>query len=1143
MLKYIFGLIFVALAWAAVFVFRGIGMLPAILTTVVVAVILGAVALYQVLRARKAAAQIESSLNNQASAHAGGARPDLQAEIAAMQAEFNKAVASLKVSKLGRSGRDALSVLPWYVIIGPPGAGKTTALRNSGLKFPYAAKGGRVRGVGGTRNCDWWMTNQAIILDTAGRWATEDDDHDEWLAFLDLMRKTRPRKPINGILVAVSIDDLQADEEEIAALGKTLRERVDEVMGRLDVVLPVYLLVTKCDLIPGFVETFGDMRDKDRGQIWGATLPLGIEAAETADVFAERLDRMTEVLERYSLRRLGEERRIEARAQIHQLPQQFESLRGNLIDLVANIFAENVYRDAPLMRGVYFSSGTQEGRAVDRIMSKMAGAFGLSPRVAQSAAPPLKPKSYFVRDLFTRVIFPDREVAMRSSRAIKRDRITRLVVTGVALLLAVGFVMLPVSSYRQNQAFIEQARTFVDRLAQAQEGAGVAALPSEGLRGAEAFTSDLANNRRDVLTRWGLYPGEELMLPMRKAVQRWIVRPILATDAAFLKKASARAGVLDEADAAAGLTLHLLLTGRKADKEPKPGDSDWTDVRVAMAASKAAERWAKYADDRAPPNGRTVVDNAVKFYALGIQDSASELLPRDAALVQGVREAMRGSGDPLAVIINSPSMPPDLKLLEIAGRGVTVFNPKSNPSVRGAFTPAGWKLVNKRLDALVRDSEAQEEAWIWNDVRKVTKEETLRWRADYVDRYINAWKGFLMTPALQTPATLEQARDLFNRLVLEKPLETVWANVKKNVVFKDDSLADQALAKALAKTGAAGAQAGKQLDQLTDDPLGPETVAKAFAQFLESAVLETYGSVLNELKTALGTDGTPDSKKFDPIFQVQKRKLDDMIGRYLGWESDVLRRILMPPLQAAQQVVSGASSASMNARWCQSVVAGFAPLKKRYPFPGSTAESAPARVPDVERFFSKTGILWAYYAEALAADIERPSGARFTVKPDVQTHYASALLTFLSEAQQITDALYVEPAKMNVQAKIRMYLPPGFPKMEFKTGEQSLFQGSGPERWQVFSWPARGATFRLLGSETREVDNSQHLDEWSLFRLLEMGKARPVQGPSEDFVEGNWPTALGPVVRAQFQPAGLRGLFGNLHVPGAIVDGPGGCGR
>lgn len=68
-----------------------------------------------------------------------------------------------------RFSRQYLYQLPWYVIIGAPGAGKTTALVNSGLHFPLADRFGKsaLRGVGRTRNCDWWFTNDAVLLDTA----------------------------------------------------------------------------------------------------------------------------------------------------------------------------------------------------------------------------------------------------------------------------------------------------------------------------------------------------------------------------------------------------------------------------------------------------------------------------------------------------------------------------------------------------------------------------------------------------------------------------------------------------------------------------------------------------------------------------------------------------------------------------------------------------------------------------------------------------------------------------------------------------------------------------------------------------------------------------------------------------------------
>ena len=71
---------------------------------------------------------------------------------------------------------------------------------------------GAVAGVGGTRLCDWWFTEDAVLIDTAGRYTTQDSnaavDRAGWDAFLDLLKETRPRQPLNGLLVAFPLSDI-----------------------------------------------------------------------------------------------------------------------------------------------------------------------------------------------------------------------------------------------------------------------------------------------------------------------------------------------------------------------------------------------------------------------------------------------------------------------------------------------------------------------------------------------------------------------------------------------------------------------------------------------------------------------------------------------------------------------------------------------------------------------------------------------------------------------------------------------------------------------------------------------------------------------------------------------------------------------
>jgi type VI secretion system ImpM family protein len=204
--------------------------------------------------------------------------PPERAMYAELEAGLRGALERLSGSRLGGGGEKALYALPFQVMMGPSGAGKTTLIRGSGLDFLQGSeKIEATPGIGGTRDCNWWFTNHGIILDTAGRYTSEEEDHAEWLTFLRLLRRYRSEKPIDGVIIAVGVDSLMSEAHDsgaAAGIASDLRRRVDELCQELDVIPPVYLLVTKCDLLPGFRESFAEMNEREREQIWGFTLPL-----------------------------------------------------------------------------------------------------------------------------------------------------------------------------------------------------------------------------------------------------------------------------------------------------------------------------------------------------------------------------------------------------------------------------------------------------------------------------------------------------------------------------------------------------------------------------------------------------------------------------------------------------------------------------------------------------------------------------------------------------------------------------------------------------------------------------------------------------------------------------------------------------
>jgi type VI secretion system protein ImpL len=358
-------------------------------------------------------------------------------EAEAVRARMATALAQLKRAR-GRRGY--LYEQPWYVLIGPPGAGKTTALLNAGLRFPLAA--GPVAGVGGTRLCEWWFTRDAVLIDTAGRYTTQDSDaavdRAGWQAFLDLLRRTRPRQPLNGVIVAIALSDIAGASAELRAChAGAIRRRIDELESRLGLRLPVYVLFTKADLIAGFSEFFDDLDREGRGQVWGITFPFAPGSlepgpADPAAAFAGGFRLLAERLDARLFDRLQAERNPECRALIAGFPAQIASLEAPLAGFLGEAFAG---APAPLLRGVYLSSATQEGTPIDRLIGALAGAFGLARR------PPGRlraeaGRSYFLTRLLRDVVFNE---AMLAGPPAGRRLVRRVAgLAGVAVLAALA---------------------------------------------------------------------------------------------------------------------------------------------------------------------------------------------------------------------------------------------------------------------------------------------------------------------------------------------------------------------------------------------------------------------------------------------------------------------------------------------------------------------------------------------------------------------------------------------------------------------------------------------------------------------------------------------------------------------------------
>ena len=402
-----------------------------------------------VIRRRRATAALGEALAQQQEATGDGA---------ALSGAMRDALATLRRAR-AKDGGDYLYDLPWYVIIGPPGAGKTTALVNSGLKFPLArgTTPAAIAGVGGTRYCDWWFAEEAVLIDTAGRYTTQDTDakaeRASWLAFLDLLKSNRPRQPINGVMVAISVEDLlTSTPEQIAAHADAIRNRLRELNERLKVDFPVYAVFTKSDLIAGFNEFFGSLTEPQRRMVWGHSFQTADKTRNMIGDVGPEYDALIERLNERLPDRLQDEPNPTARAQIFGFPSQMATLKRTIADFLGSVFEPTRYHANATLRGFYFTSGTQEGTPIDQLSGALTRNFGSEQ--AGAGAFSGRGKSYFLTDLIQKVIIGESGWVSTDLGAARRTTMLRIAGFAAVALVSLAALGLWWTSFSRNSDLI-----------------------------------------------------------------------------------------------------------------------------------------------------------------------------------------------------------------------------------------------------------------------------------------------------------------------------------------------------------------------------------------------------------------------------------------------------------------------------------------------------------------------------------------------------------------------------------------------------------------------------------------------------------------------------------------------------------------
>ncbi|BAQ77732.1 type VI secretion protein TssM [Pseudomonas sp. Os17] len=1070
---------------------------------------------WRIIQARRHAAKVLQSL-------AADTPPDPDSvataeELAALRQRMDEALALLKKAKLGGDERRNLYELPWYVIIGPPGSGKTTALVNSGLHFPLAAQlgAGAVRGVGGTRNCDWWFTDQAVLLDTAGRYTTQDShatvDKAAWLGFLDLLKTQRSRRPIDGAFVAISLSDLLlGSDAERAAHAAAIRLRIQELYTQLGVRFPIYLMLTKLDLVPGFMEFFDSLSKEERAQVWGMTFALddGKSGDSPLAQLPAELAALEQRLNERLVERLQQERDPARRDLIYGFPQQFAALKESLQGFLEGVFKPNAFEERVLLRGVYFTSGTQEGSPIDRLIGAMAQSMNLDRQhLARQTG---TGRSYFIEKLFSAVAFAERGLVGVNPKVERRRKwIARgALAATVALVLVVSTLW--IISYRANQSYIAQVdqrvapvRQDVQSLSSAQRDV-LAVLPLLNA------TRHLAGDAPGWAEGLGLYQGDMLEAEAASVYRKLLVAvfaPRLMTRIEEQLHSGGNSDFLYE-----GLKAYLML----ADSEHY--DPDFIKAWITLD-------WDRTLARDLPPDQRQALT--------GHLQALFEKHPPNARLDQRLIDDLRRQLQQLPVAqrvydrVKRAKLPdgvPDFRLSEAGGRDAAlVFTRKSgkplSEPLSGLFTAKGYRQAFL-LASLNQAGTLAEEQWVLGR-DQADQQNVASLAADvrrlYFQDYLRQWDALLADIDFVPITSVAQAADVLRILSgPTSPLKKLLVAVAKETDLQQEE-------RLLAAQGQKVEGGVDQLKQRLGSLLGQEQAANPAAVASSEDPVSAHFADLNSLVSkGEGEPAAIDGLLSDMnALYVQVSAMvgasgDALLGEAKNQASAAAARVSLtaerqPPLvQGLVKSVVGSTTNTMmggvrnqlNAAWVSEVVNVYRQsLSGRYPMsPGSSRD---ATLEDFGQFFGTGGVMDNYFRKYLQPYVNT-STTTWSWQPGAaqKLGISPGVLQTFQRAANIRDAFFRSSG--GTQPAVRFELKPvamdaNISQFLLDLDGQQLSYDHGPSRPVAMQWPNPGSigVVRLSIMPPSATGRSGvTLDgPWAWFRLLEQSDLTATNSP------------------------------------------------
>ncbi len=1017
------------------------------------------------------------------------------------QLQTNLKDALLKMKAITKKRFNYVYEFPWYMIIGAPGSGKTTALLNSGLDFPLGEDVESIKGIGGTRNCDWWFTDDAILIDTAGRYTTQDSDATvdgaAWHGFLDMLKRYRPLKPVNGVIVTLSIEDLltQSPQSRLKEI-RTIRQRLRDLEEKLKVSLPIYLIFTKVDVIPGFGEFFDSFNKFDREQVLGTTFPLGISQSrgKVSDPFAVEYDVILERLNRLLVERMHQEPDDARRSRVFRFPVQFAALKASIVEQVAELTMASKLVKPPILRGVYFVSATQSGQVYDKVRASLSERFSFLPEANISGSVGQKP--YFLSRLFDDVIFGEANLVITDARV----RRTRQLFTGLMYVLPF-IVGLALYSGWTHAWFANQSTLSAINTKTASYNRDAPGITVENVADGDLVrVIEPLNNLRSALVselpgtdRWfhvGIAQEKKLSSHVENAYNRALNSILLPRLLVYLQDGMDVRGI-KAGDLYNRLKLYLMLGGL--------GPLDREYIKQAFK-----DDIAKRLPGSARAGQRIDLSNHVNAL---ISQSSLKAITLDEQLINEARNALTAKPTATRIYEIVKQSPESLALGEwraadkTGSGGDLLLERRSGKTLREGvsllYTRQGfYQVVIPQIDITAK--RMLSEPWVLGSdyTNGLTiddlKRDVIR---SYLQDFQKVWSDFLKGIFIKNAIDLQQATNLVAILTSKNnPLASLSTSITQETDLRvpsiDSQESEQSLNNGTLKLPTSSTADLALLSEFNDFVLDPYSdlrnyvIAEGDKPSEFSALEEVFEELFRQLSRAANNP-----RSVNNLFGVESalvtanqrlvseaQRLPAPLDRWLGkMATDIARLSSTGARQSLSQLWQ-----TTGGRFCRAAIQG------RYPFVANSRNDV--AINDFIRMFGPSGEFETFFKLHLKPFVDvSQSPWRWTGLAGNEAVASEALEQF-EIAKKIQTAFFAEGTSLTVNLDLTpVELDSNSTAVFLSLNGQSVSYDHGPIQTKSIRWPGDGdRSVRIAFQPTGSNASITRTGPWAMFRLFDL---------------------------------------------------------